>query len=197
MHYELVNCFDFDGTLTTRDTLLSLIAFSRGRSGLLRCLLRYSPQLVLMKLGLYANWRVKELVFGHCFGGLPIQEFEAICRQYAHSHRHLLRPAAMNYIEKVLAEGSQVLVVSASMETWVRPFFTDERIKVTGTRPEVADGRLTGRLDGRNCYGEEKVERIRQLYPDRTAYTLIAFGDSRGDREMLSYADEAHYQPFR
>ena len=189
--------FDFDGTLTTRDTLLSLIACTRGKWGLVGCLLRYSPQLVLMKLGLYANWRVKEHVFGHCFGGLTMQEFNAICRQYALSHRHLLRSAAMEYIDKVLAEGDQVLVVSASMESWVRPFFTDERIKVTGTRPEMTDGRLTGRLDGRNCYGEEKVERIRQLFPDRASYTLVAFGDSRGDREMLSYADEAHYQPFR
>lgn len=31
----------------------------------------------------------------------------------------------------------------------------------------------------------------------RENYELIAFGDSRGDRELLAYADKAFYKPFR
>ena len=46
-------------------------------------------------------------------------------------------------------------------------------------------------------YGQEKVERIRSLFPQRDTYQLIAYGDSRGDKEMLDYADEKHYRPFR
>ena len=48
-----------------------------------------------------------------------------------------------------------------------------------------------------NCKGAEKVRRILGLFPDRESYRLTAFGDSRGDREMLAMADEAHYKPFR
>jgi len=43
----------------------------------------------------------------------------------------------------------------------------------------------------------EKQNRLRALYPDRSEYHLIAFGDSRGDKELLAFADEAHYKPFR
>ena len=66
-----------------------------------------------------------------------------------------------------------------------------------GTKVETRDGRLTGRFATPNCYGPEKVRRIREVFPDRDNYHLTAFGDSRGDKEMLDYADQGYYKPFR
>ncbi len=58
-------------------------------------------------------------------------------------------------------------------------------------RPQQdAHGRLTGRFSSRNCYGQEKVNRLLRVEPHRETYRLIAYGDSRGDREMLAFADE-------
>ena len=68
---------------------------------------------------------------------------------------------------------------------------------MVATEPEIRNGRLTGRFATPNCKGAEKVRRILGLFPDRESYRLTAFGDSRGDREMLAMADEAHYKPFR
>ena len=61
----VVAAFDFDGTLTTRDTLLAFIRFTHGRRGLLGGLLRYAPCLLLMRMGLYPNWKAKERFFSH------------------------------------------------------------------------------------------------------------------------------------
>ena len=58
-----VYCFDFDGTLTTKDTLLQFIRFAVGDRAFLAGFLRYSPLLVLMKLHLYPNWKAKQKVF--------------------------------------------------------------------------------------------------------------------------------------
>lgn len=55
-----IYAFDFDGTLTTRDTLLAFIRYARGDRRFVLGMLRYAPLLVLMKLGLYANWKVKQ-----------------------------------------------------------------------------------------------------------------------------------------
>ena len=85
-----------------------------------------------------------------------------------------------------------MLIVSASIDNWVQPFFP--HVRVLGTQIEVNDGCLTGRFLTKNCYGQEKVNRILTLYPDRNTYHLIAYGDSRGDKELLAFADEAHYQ---
>jgi phosphoserine phosphatase len=61
----------------------------------------------------------------------------------------------------------------------------------------VAGGRLTGRFLTKNCYGQEKVRRVTQVLPKRDNYILVAYGDSRGDKELLDYADVRHYKPFR
>jgi phosphoserine phosphatase len=68
---------------------------------------------------------------------------------------------------------------------------------ISGTKIEVKNAVVTGQFIGNNCYGPEKVRRIQELFPDRKQYKLIAFGDSKGDRELLAYADESHYKPFR
>ena len=202
-----VYTFDFDGTLTTRDTLLLFIRFVCGRWGLIGVLVRYAPLLVLMKLKLYPNWRVKQKVFSRCFGGMTVERFNDYCRLFAEKYcSTVLRPDGVEAVRRALGEGAVVMIVSASIDNWVRPFFNDvlpassvqQNLLVLGTQVEAADGRLTGRFMGRNCYGAEKVRRISVMLPaPREDCYIVAFGDSRGDREMLQYADEAHYRPFR
>ncbi len=202
-----VHLFDFDGTLTTADTLLAFVAFARGRGALVGGLLRFSPLLVLMKLRLYANYRVKQKFFSHYFKGMTLERFDTLCRDFAASHRHLLRPEGIGTLDRALRQGCLVLVVSASVDNWVAPFFDSwlsrqphdaPRLQVLGTQVEVADGKLTGRFLTPNCYGAEKVNRVKAvLTRPRAEYDIDAYGDSRGDKEMLAYADRAHYQPFR
>ena len=192
--------FDFDGTLTTRDTLLEFIRFACGTRRFLSGFLLFAPLLVLMKLGLYPNGKAKQKVFVHFFRGMAVDAFDTLCQDFARTHRHLLRPDVVRLLEQALAEGAEVLVVSASIDNWVRPFFeTKDRsreITILGTQIEIVDGCLTGRFITPNCYGQEKVRRILALHPDRSAYYLTAYGDSRGDREMLAFADESHTVPF-
>ncbi len=126
---------------------------------------------------------------------MTLDDFNSLCRDYATTDRHILRPGGIEMIRKAKAEGHEVVIVSASIENWVQPFFPD--VKVMGTKIETRDGLLTGRFLSRNCYGEEKVRRFLELYPDRQNYHLIAYGDSGGDRALLAFADESHYKPWR
>ena len=182
--------FDFDGTLTTRDTLIAFIRYACGTPRFLLGFLLHAPLLVLMKLRLYSNGKAKQRLFSWFFRGMPIETFDALCQSFASTHRHLLRPETVCLLQQALSEGAKVLVVSASIDNWVQPFFPT--VTVLGTQIEVIDGRLTGRFLTPNCYGQEKVRRILALHPDRSAYRLTAYGDSRGDRELLAFADEAH-----
>lgn len=200
--------FDFDGTLTSHDTLLCFIRYACGTWRFLMGFALFSPLLLLMKLRLYPNYRAKQRIFAWYFRGMPLADFDALCRRFAASSSHLMRPAALDCLRDVFAEGYEVLIVSASIDNWVSPFFTtlkresDSEFHVLGTQVEAgADGKLTGRFLTPNCYGAEKVNRINALLPDvvenRDSYEIVAFGDSRGDREMLAMADEVHYKPFR
>ena len=189
--------FDFDGTLTTRDTLIAFIRYACGTPRFLLGFLLHAPLLVLMKLRLYSNGKTKQRLFTWFFQGMSIETFDALCQSFALSHRHLLRPDTVRLLQQALSEGAEVIVVSASIDTWVQPFFSTFHLPpstfhVLCTQIEVIDGRLTGRFLTPNCYGQEKVRRILALHPDRSAYHLTAYGDSRGDRELLAFADEAH-----
>ena len=186
-----VYAFDFDGTLTTRDTLLAFIRYACGTRAFLLGFLRHAHQLVLMKLGFYPNWKAKQHIFSYFFKDIDLEAFNTLCRQFAADNRQLLRPQGLQLVAQALHEGADVLIVSASIDNWVQPFFPE--VTVLGTQIEVIDGRLTGRFLTKNCYGQEKVNRILALYPDRSSYHLTAYGDSRGDKELLAFADEAHW----
>ena len=200
-----IYAFDFDGTLTTRDTLIAFIRYAKGTGAFVLGFLRHAHLLVLMKLGLYPNWKAKQNVFSYFFKGMSLEDFDDLCQRFAADNRQLLRPEGVRTLEQARADGADIVIVSASIDNWVKPFFTSPdgladnlpKITVLGTQIEIADRKLTGRFLTKNCYGPEKVNRILAQYPNRGKYSLIAFGDSRGDKELLAFADEAHYKPFR
>ena len=208
-----IHAFDFDGTLTTRDTLLLFIRHARGWWALFGGLLLFSPLLVLMKLHLADNGRTKERLFRHYFRGMLERDFDALCQSFARSHTHILRTAGLRTVQQALDRGDRVVILSASIHRWVeaclRPFLVSSSLfQVLGTEIEVVDGRLTGRFATPNCYGPEKVRRLKEFLKkvsprgdvegatEGTPF-IIAYGDSRGDKELLDYADESHYKPFR
>ena len=187
-----VYAFDFDGTLTTSDTLLAFIRYANGTPAFMWGGVRHTHLLVLMKLKLYPNWKVKQSVFSYFFKGMDLESFDSLCQHFADENCGLLRPKGLQLIAQAKEEGADTLIVSASIDNWVQPFFPN--VTVLGTQIEVKDGYLTGRFLTKNCYGQEKVNRILAQYPDRSSYYLIAYGDSRGDKELLAFADEAHYK---
>lgn len=195
---EQIYIYDFDGTLTRRDSFLDFIRYTCGSRSLYCGLLLFSPLLILMKLQLYANGRAKERLFTHFFQGMSIRVFDDLCAKYGLSRADLLLDAARKAVNEVASNGYRIFIVSASVDRWVLPFFRDvPNVTVIGTQIEVENGLITGRFSTPNCYGAEKVRRIQALLPYREQYKLIAHGDSRGDKEMLNYADQGYFRPFR
>ena len=193
-----VSLFDFDGTLTTLDTLPAFIAHAVGRWRMLVGFGLYLPLIVLMKLRLYPNGQTKERLFTHFFKGMTLETFDAHCQSFAKNNAHILRPQGMKTVEEACQRGESVLVVSASITNWVLPFFRQlPQVQVIGTQIAVENGTLTGRFASPNCHGAEKVRRVENLFTPREQYYITAYGDSQGDKEMLDYADEPHYKPFR
>lgn len=191
--------FDFDGTLTKGDTFMPFLYAMHGRRRVWSEMVKYLPMLVLMKLRLYPNGKAKEKVFGNFCAKMEEAKFDWFCDRFANMHAGIMRPEGMEAVRRAVESGATVIVVTASIDKWVRPFFKEfgNKVTVLGTRLEFRNDETTGRFDGKNCYGPEKARRILELFPDRQSYRLTAYGDSRGDREMLAMADVAHHKPFR
>ncbi len=191
--------FDFDGTITTKDTFIAFIRFVKGDLRTFLGLLLYAPILIMMKLKLYPNWKAKQQLFTYFFKGMNIKEFKLKCNEFARHNKTLIRPLALIEIQKALKEGEKVIIITASIDMWVRPFFSelDKDIRIIGTKIEEKEGKVTGHFITRNCYGAEKVNRLKEIMPNRNSYELISYGDSRGDKELLEYADKGYFKPFR
>ena len=189
--------FDFDGTVTDRDSFLDFIAFYWGRSRFYRGLLRLLPALLAYKLKLIPNWRAKEKVITYFFKDTPMAEFQRRCDQYAVQRiPHIVRSKALRAIEEHLEQGHAVYIVSASPENWLKAWCQRNGMKLIATRLEIKEGKLTGKLAGKNCYGPEKAERIHQEIILNDYHSIYCYGDSRGDKEMLALANFPYYRPF-
>ncbi|MBW7890225.1 MAG: haloacid dehalogenase-like hydrolase [Chitinophagaceae bacterium] len=190
--------FDFDGTITHKDTLPEIIRFIKGRRAFYLGMIQSLPWLIAMKLKIISNASAKEKLLAIFFKGLAFHEFQQKCNEFIQFRLpHLLRPAAISEINKYKQEGTTVVVVSASVEDWIVGWCDHLQIKCLATRLEVINGKITGRIAGKNCNGTEKVNRIKALFNLNDYKTIIAYGDSNGDKPMLSLAAIAYYKPFR
>ncbi|MCB0493069.1 MAG: haloacid dehalogenase-like hydrolase [Cyclobacteriaceae bacterium] len=195
---QILVLFDFDGTITSRDTLFAFAEFISGRLHFLFGLFVLSPILIGNRLRLVSAQRAKEAFLTYYFRGLDLNDFNERCTEFAlvFLNEHI-RLEALSAIQNYSTNDVRMVIVSASPENWIIPWAQRYNIEVISTRLEVQDGKLTGKLKGKNCNNEEKAARILQEI-DLSKYSkIIAYGDSAGDQAMFSLANETHFKPFR
>ena len=198
MMNQRIAFFDFDGTITTHDTLLEFIRFSKGPFRFYLGFLLYSPWLVAYRLKIIPNQLAKEKILGFFFANTPLADFQSQCDRFAAGILPtLLRPKALEEIEKLKQAGFVVVVVSASPENWIAGWAAVNGIQLIATRLDIKEQRLTGRIAGRNCHGKEKVNRIHEAFQLTDYKEIYAYGDSSGDRPMLALASNPFFKPFR
>ena len=183
--------FDFDGTITTKDTLFDFIRFTYGKGGLVKCLLLNVWNLSLYAAKLRSNERAKEIMLATMIKGTSSAVFEELCKRYSMERvPQIIKENTKEIIDKHLTAGETLLIVSASPENWIRPWAMKNGFtEVIATKLEEKDGMLTGKFASRNCYGEEKVNRLMEFFTDREQVFITAYGDSSGDKPMLIYAN--------
>lgn len=198
MDKKTIAVFDFDGTITTKDTLLEFIKFSRAKHRFYIGFLLFSPLLVAMKLRLYPNWRVKQQLFSYFYKGISIEDFNNWGVAFRPVIENMLRPKAIKALNFHKAQGDTIVIISASIENWIKPWAEKAGIdRVLSTQIEVdANGLLSGKFLTRNCYGKEKVNRLLDKFPNRNEYRLIVYGDSQGDKALIDASDEGFYTKF-
>jgi len=191
--------FDFDGTLTDRDSFFPFLKMVVGSSRFWWGLFILSPILVGYALRLVPNWRAKETVLAYFLSGLSEEQLQQLGQRFAAQKiSKLLRPEALQRLGWHQEQGHQIVLVSASLEAYLLPWAQAMGFdQVIGTQLEVRSGLLTGRILQKNCYGREKVTRLRALLGDLSGYCLYAYGDSRGDRELLACVNYPYYRTFQ
>jgi phosphatidylglycerophosphatase C len=189
--------FDFDGTITTKDTLFQFIKCSKGLFWFYLGFMLNLPFLIAFKLGLISNQAAKEKVLKFFFHNTPAHKFEHFCSQFSTQVLPtLVRPKAILEINKLKARNVLVVVVSASPENWIEGWARQNGLEVIASRLEILNGRITGKLIGKNCSDDEKVNRVNESFDLSQFRVVAAYGDSNGDKAMLRLADRGYYKYF-
>lgn len=187
---QTIAAFDFDGTITTKDTLFDFIAFYFGKKKLLAGLIILSPMLVFYKLGFIKNNIAKEKLFSYFFKNTPVEEFNSVCCKYSKRINTIIREKTIERIKWHQQQGHLTIIISASVKNWIAPWAEEMNFdKILATEISVQADSIIGKFSSKNCYGQEKVNRLLREYPDKSQYTLYAYGDSNGDTELLKLAD--------
>ena len=190
--------FDFVGTITTKDSLKEFIQFAVGKRSYYLGLFQLSPMLAAYTLKLIPNHIAKENLISHFFKGLDSNQFQKVADQYSLEEiDKIVRPKAMQRIRQHQEEGYQVVMVSASMEKEIQHISSCVNIHFSNSKLETKDNKLTGKFLTKNCYGIEKANRVQEVYNLSDYDYIYAYGDSRGDKELLELADESFYKPFK
>ena len=196
----VVAAFDFDGTLTRRDTLLPFLARGLGVPRFAWVLLRCAPWLLAYALRLLPNHVAKARLLHLALAGRSVAELETWTTQWLADLPRQLRPGALQQLQNHHRAGHCCVLVSASPDIYLRR--TAQQLGFDAlicTEMAVAGGVYTGALQTPNCYGPQKLQRLLQwlaAHPTLKgqAVSLHAYGDTAGDIPLLRLADHAWYR---
>lgn len=194
---KVVAAFDFDGTLTYKDTLLPFLFFVAGPlTGCYKLALQL-PSVAWSLLRNHSRQTIKEGVLKRFLGKMTTEQAERLGQQFAFTqlHKHL-KPDALERLHWHREQGHHCILISANLNIYLYPWakkagFHDVITSICEVEPH---GTLTGRLVGLNCWGPEKVRRLLETLGTQHQYTLYAYGDSLGDKELLEAADFPFYR---
>jgi phosphatidylglycerophosphatase C len=189
--------FDFDGTLTNRDTMFVFCKQVAGPVRFFLGLLILAPMLVGFKLKMVDRSRAKSMFLRHFLGGLGRDELRRHGELFAGRVDSLLRPKGMEQLAWHRSEGHKLVLVSASLDLWLAAWAERQGLQLLCTGAAWTDDRFQGELATANCHGPEKVRRVKAALDPGTFDKVYAYGDSSGDTEMLAMSDEPSYRPFR
>jgi phosphatidylglycerophosphatase C len=189
--------FDFDGTITTKDTMLEFAKYCHSTPNYLLGMGLILPWLIGMKVGLVSKQKAKEKFITYFFGNTSLQKFNNDCNLFTKEVMpHLIKVDALQTIKKFQSENTEVVIVSASAENWVAPWCIQQNIVFLCTKLEVKENKITGKLLGKNCNGIEKVNRIKQQFDTVYYKNIYCYGDTDGDKPMLRLATQPFYRLF-
>jgi phosphatidylglycerophosphatase C len=188
---RIVAAFDFDGTITTSDSLQDFVLFVVGRGRFAAGMMAAAPWLAGVLTGACDRGDAKAHFLAATLGGMTRVELEAAAQSFVTQRLPaLVRSEMAARVREHGALGHDRVLVSASPALYLNLWAPEAGFQaVLATELEFRDDRFTGNLASPNCRSQEKVVRLRQWFGNAPPDVLYAYGDSRGDREMLALAD--------
>lgn len=189
-----VALFDFDGTITYADTLTPFVRLAPMRIRALPGWSLLPPMVLGYHAGVVTAAQLRAAAIRVAFTGTRASIVREAGLRYATDVLPtVVRPVARERLDWHRQRGDEIVVVSASLDVYLRPWCEAQGVKCVCNMLQESDGILTGRFMGSDC-GVGKAELIRQQFPDERYDIAFAYGDTDEDREMLALAHRRFYR---
>lgn len=178
--------FDFDGTLYKKDSMLEFAKFSKGKIGFYFGFLKLGPFLIAMKLNLISNEKAKQKFIIYFYKDTNYLLFQVKAREFALTKIDIdLNSKIYSEFQNHIKNNHDVFIVTASLPEWIAPWSKQFNVAVIGTQLEIEKNKITGNFISKNCFGQEKVTRIKQIVNLQKYENIFVYGKGKGDYEML------------
>ena len=183
--------FDFDGTLTVRDSFFQFLLFAFGIYETFIGILANSHILILYKFGWIPPSRAKEKLFRYFFGGASVESLKSVADRFAAKYlSKFLREQAVSILNYHRSLGHEVVIISASADLWLAPMCKSLDVMLICTKLEIEEDKYTGNIIGENCNREEKKRVLLENFSPHLYDDIFVYGDSAGDTELLNFASK-------
>lgn len=188
--------FDFDHTITQSDSFMGFLRHSVSSGKRFWVFFSLLPAIARFKLGGDGEM-LKVRVLSKCFKGWSKEELEAKGRSFAEKLHQ-----SKNYKDTVYSDflkyqnaGDKVVLVTASLDTWIEPWAELNGVEVICTKLKYVNGLFAGELLGKNCNRLEKKQRVLEVFNLADFDEVIAYGNPGPDDEMISLANKQYRVP--
>lgn len=179
--------FDFDGTISFKDSFLEFFKYTDGSLKLYVCMLLNSPFVVLYFLNLYSNHKLKVRFFSFFYKGCSVAELEEKGRLYSQVVvPKMVYPQALQLIRWHQERGHVVYLLTASSRLWLGEWCRQLNMKIIDTTFESDGQCYTGKIAGENCYGKEKAKQIQSILAANKGIPSYGYGHGSGDAYFIS-----------
>ena len=197
----VIAAFDFDGTLTKRDTFMPFLARGLGWPRFLLAFVLCSPWLAAFVLRLIPNHAAKQKLMLATLKNRTTAEMDDWTNRWlANDFPGQLQSWTMARLAEHQQAGHCCVMVSASPDSYLKRVAKQLGFDaLLCTEMAIESERLTGLMKTPNCHGEQKVLRLKawmakRFGADSGAEIVYAYGDTSGDKPMLRMATNAFYR---
>lgn len=189
--------YDFDGTISSIDSLSEFLRFVGGKKYFLNKYFNLLHVYLGMRIGII-NYKVfkmkliKKILINY-------EHQELINLSITFNEKFLIpsiKEKAAESLKKHKNENNKVVIVSASLAIILKPFCDYFKIDLISNEIKFKNSICTGEVLNDDCNGMEKVNRIKDRYSLDEYKEIFAYGDTQKDYPMLDLANHKYFKPF-
>lgn len=190
--------FDVDYTLTKRETAFEFLMFMiKKNSKVIFHVPKSIVSALLYVLNIYSAGKAKEKFLGF-INNIGEKEMESIVSEFYKKRLcRIFYEDAIKTIKKLKAQGYKIILISASGEFYLKELYNIKEIdKIIGTVFKIENGVYKNKIEGRNCKGQEKVNRLMKYIKDNKLNVdfknSYMFSDSISDMPLFNLVGNAY-----